>query len=129
MKKVILVLFCLTALVFGFQATKDTDFGWHYRCGKELLAGHPCLENNYSYFLPDYKSYYPSFVYDTVLAISYDRFGFAGLSLLNSIISLSWSKNILSMEKNPMRCCKGSIDLPLPYPTSSLYASLTFFAK
>ena len=102
MKKVILVLFCLTALVFGFQATKDTDFGWHYRCGKELLAGHPCLENNYSYFLPDYKSYYPSFVYDTVLAISYDRFGFAGLSLLNSIILLFCVICLYQLIKGPL---------------------------
>ena len=88
MKKVIIILFCLTALVFGFQAAKDTDFGWHYRCGKELLAGNLCLNNHFSYFLPGYKAYYPSFVYDTILAVSYDNFGFTGLSFLNSIILL-----------------------------------------
>lgn len=88
MKKIVFILFCLSALIFGFQATKDTDFGWHYRCGKELLAGHPCLDNHYSYFLPDYKTYYPSFVYDAALAVSYDRFGLTGLSLLNSLVLL-----------------------------------------
>ncbi|MCX6706096.1 MAG: hypothetical protein NTV24_03270 [Candidatus Woesebacteria bacterium] len=88
MKKIIIILFCLTSLIFGFQVTKDTDFGWHYRCGKELLAGNPCLENHYSYFLPDYKAYYPSFIYDAALSVSYDSFGFTGLSILNSIILL-----------------------------------------
>lgn len=88
MKKVIIALLCLTVLIFGFQALKDTDFGWHYRCGKELLTGHPCLDNHFSYFLPDYKAYYPSFVYDTVLAIGYDRFGSLGLSALNSLVLL-----------------------------------------
>lgn len=88
MKKIVIVLFCLSSLAFGFQATKDTDFGWHYRCGKELLGGNPCLKNKFSYFLPDYKAYYPSFVYDAALAVAYDRFGFIGLSILNSLILL-----------------------------------------
>lgn len=87
-KKVAIILLLLTALAFGFQAHKDTDFGWHYRCGKELLSGKPCLNNNYSYFLPDYKSYNPSFVYDAVLAVVYDNFNFIGLSYANSIILL-----------------------------------------
>ena len=101
MKKLILLLFCFAALSFGFQATKDTDFGWHYQCGKELLSGHPCLKNNYSYFLPDYKAYYPSFVYDTVLAISYDHFGFAGLSVLNSLILLLSMILLYKLIKGP----------------------------
>ncbi|MDP3994459.1 MAG: hypothetical protein Q8P91_01340 [bacterium] len=88
MKKITVVLLCLAAIIFGFQASKDTDFGWHFRCGKELLAGRPCIENNYSYFLPDYKAYYPGFVYDTFLAINYNYFGFNGLSLVNSLILL-----------------------------------------
>lgn len=88
MKKVSIVLLCLAALLFGFKAMKDTDFGWHYRCGKELLTGHPCLKNDYSYFLSDYKAYYPSFIYDAFLTLSYDNLGFTGLSILNSIILL-----------------------------------------
>lgn len=101
MKKIAIILLCLTALIFGFQATKDTDFGWHYRCGKELLTGHPCLDNHYSYFLPDYKAYYPSFVYDTLLAVGYDHFGFTGLSLLNSIILLFCVICLYQLIKGP----------------------------
>lgn len=102
MKKILTILFCLSALIFGFQATKDTDFGWHYRCGKELLAGHPCLENHYSYFLPDYQAYYPSFVYDTVLAINYDHFGFTGLSILNSLVLVCCVILLYQLIKGPL---------------------------
>ena len=102
MKKVILVLFCLAALIFGFQSPKDTDFGWHLICGKQLLAGHPCLDNHFSYFLPDYKAYYPSFIYDTALAITYNRFGFTGLSLLNSIILFSCVALLYGLIKGPL---------------------------
>ena len=101
MKKTAIVLLCLTALIFGFQAAKDTDFGWHFRCGKELLAGRPCMENNYSYFLPDYKAYYPGFVYDTLLAINYDHFGFTGLSLINSLILLLSVVSLYRLLKGP----------------------------
>lgn len=92
----------MTALVFGYQSSKDTDFGWHYRCGKELLSGHPCLKNNYSYFLPDYKAYYPSFIYDTVLTITYDHFGLIGLSILNSLIILISSILLYLLIKGPL---------------------------
>ena len=102
MKKATIILLSLTTLIFGFQAAKDTDFGWHYRCGKELLAGHPCLDNHFSYFLPDYKAYYPSFIYDTILAISYDHFGLTGLSLFNSLLLLLCVILLYQLIKGPL---------------------------
>lgn len=76
-----------SAVIYGYQGTKDTDFGWHYQCGRLLLTeGRPCLDNSFSYYLPDYKSYNPSFLYDSILVVVYDRFGFNGLAVLNSII-------------------------------------------
>ncbi|MEK7611345.1 MAG: hypothetical protein AAB486_03170 [Patescibacteria group bacterium] len=80
------VLVFISAFIFGFQPVKDTDFGWHYRCGIELLSGHPCLQNDYSYFLPDYKAYYPSFLYDGLTAVIYNVTGFLGLSILSGLI-------------------------------------------
>ena len=66
---------------------KDTDFGWHYRCGEEFLNKKKlCLKNEFSYFLPDYKASYSSFLFDVPLAFVYDHFGFTGLSISYSIL-------------------------------------------
>lgn len=88
MKKIIIViLFLISIFIIGFLPVKDTDFGWHYRCGKQFITEKkPCLTNEFSYFLPDYKSAYPSFFYDVPLAFIYDRFGFIGISVLGSLI-------------------------------------------
>ncbi len=102
MKKVVITLFIIAALIFGYQTTKDTDFGWHYRCGKELLTGHPCLDNHFSYFLPEYKAYYPSFFYDTILATTYDQFGFTGLSIFNSLVILACAILLYQLIKGPL---------------------------
>lgn len=78
--------YSLVALV-GFLPIKDTDFGWHYRCGNELLKfGELCLENNYSYYLPNYKWGYSSVMYDSTLALIYNFFGFNGLTILNVLL-------------------------------------------
>jgi len=87
MKKTVIFLFFISIFLLSFFPVKDTDFGWHYRCGKEFLTfSNLCLKNNFSYFLFDYKSYYPGHFYDIFLTFIYDRFGFIGLSLIGSII-------------------------------------------
>ncbi len=86
----------------------DTDFGWHYRCGEEFLTQKKlCTKNEFSYFLPDYKAAYNSFLFDVPLAFFYDHFGFTGLSIfysflmtiigilfINLISGFFWIKNI-----------------------------------
>ena len=62
--------------------TTDTDFGWHLRCGQDFLqSGQFCFQNRYSYFLPDYFWGYSTLVYDLILAVVYNNFGFLGVAL------------------------------------------------
>lgn len=80
------IFFIVIIFFFTFLSVKDTDFGWHYRCGQNLISGKPCLSNNFSYFLPLYQAYYSSFIYDGLLALVYNRFGFLGVGFLGSVI-------------------------------------------
>jgi len=86
-KNITIILFLLSVFVLSFLPAKDPDFGWHYRYGKDFIKSKTIIKKNiYSYFLPNYKSAYPHLIYDTVLARTYDRFGFNGLSFLYSAI-------------------------------------------
>ncbi len=88
MKKWLLILFLASVFVYSFLPVKDTDFGWHYRCGNEFLThGSLCIKNTFSYYLPNYVSNNPSFIYDIVLAFVFNHFGFSGVSFLGSIIT------------------------------------------
>jgi hypothetical protein len=89
MKKIILVLFLVSVFFMSFLPVRDTDWGWHYRCGNEFLKTGSitsCTKNNFSYFLPDYQSYNPHLLYDSLVAFIYNHFGFIGISLLGSFI-------------------------------------------
>lgn len=85
MSKLITILVFLTIFVASFIPVKDTDFGWHYRCGVELLQGNPCVNNTFSYYLADYQAYYPSFIFDVITAFTYDLVGFNGLSIFYAL--------------------------------------------
>lgn len=86
-KKIVLVLFLLTVLCLGFLPVKDTDFGWHYRCGNQFLeTGNLCLSNTFSYFLPNYKAYYSGHLYDIALALVYNHGGFLLVSIIGAVI-------------------------------------------
>src|SRR3989344_3595732 len=70
----------------GFFPFKDTDFGWHYRCGELLLSRTGiCTTNLFSYYLPHYKWAYGTFVNDALTATIYDRVGYLGLSILGAL--------------------------------------------
>src|SRR3989338_4417232 len=85
--KIIIILLAFNLLIAFFLPVKDTDFGWHYRCGEEFITqGKLCLQNEYAYFLPDYKWANPNFIYDISLAKVFDHFGFVGVSILGSVI-------------------------------------------
>ena len=87
MKKIAVILFLILVFSTGFLPVKDTDFGWHYKCGKEFLtAGVLCIKNNFSYFLPSYQSYYTGHLYDIIISFVYDHWGFLGISFVGSII-------------------------------------------
>lgn len=89
MKKIIIILFLISVFFFSFLPIKDPDFGWHYRCGQGLLTKkNLCLKNTFSYFLPDYQSANPHFLYDITLAFVYNHFGFNGLSISYSLLML-----------------------------------------
>jgi len=78
--------FLVYSLIFflNFIPVKDPDFGWHYQCGVNLLSGKPCLTNTFSYFLSDYQAFNPSFIFDTITALTFNSFGFIGLSILHA---------------------------------------------
>lgn len=80
------VLLIFNLLLVFFLPIKDTDFGWHYRCGEEFLkSGRFCLYNEFSYYLPNYQWAYSSFLYDISLALIFDAFGFLGVSIFGSL--------------------------------------------
>ena len=93
MKKAVISVFFLTVFLLNFLPVKDTDFGWHYRCGEKFLtSGKLCLTNNFSYFLPNYRVANPSFIYDIGLAWIFDHFGFPGVSFAGAAVStvIAW---------------------------------------
>lgn len=87
MNKTIVFIFLISVFFLTFLPIKDTDFGWHYRCGKNFWERKSlCTKNEFSYFLPDYQSANPHLIYDVILSSIYDHFGFNGLSLLSSLL-------------------------------------------
>jgi len=83
-----LFLILLFIFILGFSPVKDTDFGWHYRCGKQIISGNtPCLKNTFSYYLSNYQAYYSSFLSDLSITSIYDYGGkFIGLSIFGSVL-------------------------------------------
>jgi len=86
-KKIIVLLLLFLVFIIGFLPVRDPDFGWHYRCGEQFLTtGQLCLSNNFSYFLPDYKSFYTGHLYDILLALAYNQGGFQLISIIAAAI-------------------------------------------
>lgn len=85
---ILTVLFSTLIFLLFLLPHADPDFGWHYRCGHELIhLQKPCINNSFSYFLSDYKWAYPSFIYDALISITFDTGGFLALSLIGAAIS------------------------------------------
>lgn len=100
MQKWLLFLFLVSVFIYSFLPVKDTDFGWHYRCGNEFLTkGILCTKNTFSYYLPNYTSNNPSFLYDIVLAFVFNHFGFLGVSLLGASIMTVVASVFLELSK------------------------------
>jgi len=73
-------------LVFLLPAT-DPDLGWHLRCGKEIWENRwLCQENRFSVLLPGYLWPNHHWLSQTILFLTYQNFGFWGLSFLNAFL-------------------------------------------
>jgi hypothetical protein len=103
MNKFLVIIFLLSVFFLSFLPVKDTDFGWHYRCGNQFLeTGKLCLKNEFSYFLSNYKAFNPSFLYDITLAFVYNHFGFLGVSFLGAFIFALSAFFILRLFSGPL---------------------------
>jgi len=87
-KSLLLITFFIFIFLLFLIPNTDPDFGWHYRCGSELLKlQKPCIDNTFTYFLKDYKWAYPSFIYDALISMTFDLGGFMAVSLLGTLFS------------------------------------------
>ena len=87
MKKIVAFIFLTSVFFINFLPVKDTDFGWHYRCGNEFLTkGILCTTNRFSYFLSNYQAFNPSFLYDIGLAVVYNLGGFIAVSFFGALL-------------------------------------------
>lgn len=83
----ILILMLLGAIMV--QPSIDPDLGWHLRYGEYFFRNKQVLRDNIlSFVWPDYKWVQASWGYDLLLYQIFIRFGFFGLSIAASIISL-----------------------------------------
>lgn len=82
---------------------RDTDFGWHYRCGLEFLNfGQFCWQNKFAYFLPDYRWGYSSLISDLLSAFIYNSTGFVGFPLFQGLLLLASALLVyFSFRKQP----------------------------
>ena len=112
----------ISVFLIGFLPVKDTDFGWHYRCGNQFITtGKLCLTNEFSYFLPNYQAYYPGHLYDILIAFIFDHWGFLGMSFVGSIIFSLTALVFLKLINNVrLSLIAYFISFVLSYPTLSL---------
>ncbi|OGG89723.1 hypothetical protein A3C68_01345 [Candidatus Kuenenbacteria bacterium RIFCSPHIGHO2_02_FULL_42_29] len=86
-RPIITAVFFISLLVIFFMPFADNDFGWHYRCGSQILQGRGvCHGGEFLYFLSDYHWANPNFLYDILSTIVFNLFGFWGLSFLGSLL-------------------------------------------
>lgn len=65
---------------------KDTDFGWHLRCGQEIFEnGRLCQTNHFTTLLDGYHWYSPAQGYQILLFLTFKYFGFAGIAFLYAL--------------------------------------------
>jgi len=94
-------LFLLSVFVIFFLPQVDPDFGWHYKCGELLFKGNPCISNNFTYYLADYKWAYSSFLFDALLFLTYKSWGFIGTSLVYSTLMTAFAYLLYKYVKIP----------------------------
>ncbi|MBI2007455.1 MAG: hypothetical protein HYS83_02040 [Candidatus Blackburnbacteria bacterium] len=81
--------FIFVFLLF-FLPSIDTDLGWHLRYGKYFFnTGAWLRENEFTYFLADYRWINPFVLYEIMVASIYKLGGLAGLSLAFALLMAS----------------------------------------
>lgn len=61
---------------------KDTDFGWHLKCGEQIInTGTLCRVNHFTILLDGYIWNFPSHLYQVLVYFLYSDLGFLGLTL------------------------------------------------
>ena len=82
-KKILLVLAFITLFLVFFIPMRDTDFGWHLRCGERIVRERKlCSVNEFTTLLEGYRWYSPAHGYQILLFLTYRLSGFVGVSLL-----------------------------------------------
>ena len=83
----IIVLFFFSIFLLTYLPVIDTDFGWHYQCGKEMFTlGKLCTKNTFTYYLSDYQWANSNFLYDLLTFGIFDQTGFLGIAVLGSLV-------------------------------------------
>jgi len=85
--KLLTVVFFLSIFIIFLLPHFDSDFGWHYRCGAQIIQKYTiCRGGEFNYFLPNYKWANPNFLYDILIYLVFNCLGFWGLTILGSLI-------------------------------------------
>ncbi|MCL5004269.1 MAG: hypothetical protein M1352_03275 [Patescibacteria group bacterium] len=84
--KVALVTTFLIFFTLFLIPLRDTDFGWHYRCGEMIVKTQTlCHLNNFTTLLKEHSWYSPSQGYQILIYFLYNRFGFAGITVFYAV--------------------------------------------
>lgn len=82
-----LITLLLLASIFLVPLT-DTDFGWHYRCGQQIVnQGKLCDTNTFTTLLPNYQWTSPAQGYQVLIYFLYQLGGFPALTLFYGLSS------------------------------------------
>ena len=80
------ILIFLTLFFIFLVPVRDTDFGWHLRCGQELATlGKLCSANHYTSLLSGFKWNSPSQGYDLLLYVLFRNGGFFGVTIFYAL--------------------------------------------
>lgn len=81
----IVLIFLLFFFLFLIPV-RDTDFGWHLRCGQEILeSGQLCQMNHFTTLLDGYQWHSPAQGYQILLFLTFKYFGFVGIAFLYAL--------------------------------------------
>src|SRR3990167_9534159 len=84
--KIALVVTFTTLFLIFFIPLRDTDFGWHYRCGQMLIEkGKLCSVNGFTTLLNGYQWSSPSQGYQVILYLIFNIFGFLGVTFFYAL--------------------------------------------
>ncbi len=84
--QIIIVIFIIAITI---QPSLDLDLGWHLRYGQYFFqTGHILKDNILSYVWPNYKWVQASWAYDLFVYQIFSHFGFLGVSISASLLTL-----------------------------------------